>query len=69
MSMECAACAQDLDHCHGSLVVHLDGVEECTEPDCVDLDQVRHTLVVDCREVQGGCRCTITVETALLRAS
>lgn len=48
-----------LDHCQGTLVVHLeDGFTECTDPECADLDQVRHALIVDCTALSGGCECT-----------
>lgn len=70
MSMECATCAENLDHCHGTLVLHVDGFEECTEPGCTDLIELRHTLVIDCHEVHGRCECVVGVEeTVLLRAS
>lgn len=57
-----------LDHCEGTLVVHVEGgLGECTEPDCVDLDQFRHGLIVDCTVLAGGCFCTESRE--LARAS
>jgi hypothetical protein len=47
-----------LDRCQGTLVVHVEGeFTECTEPDCVDLDQLRHWLIVDCTALSGGCDC------------
>jgi hypothetical protein len=48
-----------IDRCAGTLVVHLDGgySAECTEPECVDLDELRHTLIVDCTALSGGCSC------------
>jgi len=65
-SMECAFCAGELDHCHGTLVVHLDGgFTECSEDGCVDLDFARHTLTIECFDVDGGCTCT-EVEARLL---
>jgi hypothetical protein len=53
-------CERDLDHCHGTLVVHPDGYVECTEPDCSDVDRARHTLAVDCAAVLFGCGCRST---------
>lgn len=49
-----------IDQCAGTLVVHVEGgyVAECTDRDCVDLDQLRHTLIVDCTALSGGCSCT-----------
>ena len=48
----------DVDICHGTLVIHAASGAECTEPDCVDLEYVRHVLILECQEVTGGCRCT-----------
>jgi hypothetical protein len=58
-----------LDLCQGTLVVHVDAGfgAECTEPECVDLDQVRHVLTVDCSALSGGCECTESL--VIVRAS
>ncbi|BAD55142.1 hypothetical protein [Nocardia farcinica] len=56
----CRSCDTAVDHCHGTLIVHVSRVEECTEPDCVDLDHARHTFVVDCGDIAGGCACAAT---------
>nr|WP_115966768.1 hypothetical protein [Rhodococcus sp. (in: high G+C Gram-positive bacteria)] len=58
---------EDADLCHGTLVVHTVGGAECTEPDCVDPEYVFHSLVLDCAEITGGCRCVGDIE--LARAS
>ncbi|WP_338887626.1 hypothetical protein [Rhodococcus sovatensis] len=55
------------DSCEGTLVIHAVGDAECTEPACVDLEYVRHSLVLECEEITGGCRCIGEVE--LIRAS
>lgn len=47
-----------MDHCHGTLVEHVSGLIECTDPGCLDLGDERHTLVIDCESVDGGCGCT-----------
>jgi hypothetical protein len=56
-----------LDHCQGTLVVHVEGglAVECTDQECVELDQLRHTLVVDCTALSGGCVCTVLDDTVL----
>jgi hypothetical protein len=59
--MECLSCIADLDHCHGTLVLHEDEFTECTDPDCHDVDVIRHALVVSCAEIDGGCHCTATL--------
>ena len=55
-----------IDQCEGTLVVHVEGghTAECTDPECVDLDQLRHTLVVDCAALSGGCWCVETLVAA-----
>jgi len=31
----CAACEADLEHCHGTAIVHFDGSHDCSEdPEC-----------------------------------
>ncbi|MGH3521162.1 MAG: hypothetical protein ACRDQ7_28055 [Haloechinothrix sp.] len=70
MITECAKCTSDLDHCHGTLVLHYDGLIECTEPGCRDTADLRHPLVIDCHAVEGGCACTAwSVTEELRRAS
>ncbi|SNT26222.1 hypothetical protein [Rhodococcoides kyotonense] len=55
------------DICEGTLVIHAVGDAECTDPDCVDLEYVRHVLVLECEEITGGCQCAEHIE--LRRAS
>ena len=63
--MTCVSCRTGLDHCHGTVLVHVDGGVECTEPDCVDAVLLRHTLVIRCDQVEGGCDCVIYGELGL----
>ncbi|NKQ57017.1 hypothetical protein HFP15_29525 [Amycolatopsis sp. K13G38] len=51
-----------LDRCDGTLIQHEDTFVECTDPDCTDLDLVRHRLTISCEEIDGGCACTATLE-------
>lgn len=57
MNQVCADCAAEVDHCHGTLIVHPGGSADCTTPGCSDLEDVRHHLRIDCRSIAGGCRC------------
>jgi hypothetical protein len=59
--MECLSCTGELDHCHGTLILHEDGAVDCTEPGCRDLDQARHRLTIICAEVDGGCLCAFSL--------
>jgi hypothetical protein len=59
--MECLSCLGELDHCHGTLILHETGAVDCTEPGCRDLEEVRHTLRISCAEIDGGCLCTATL--------
>ncbi len=44
--MRCRLCRDDIDHCHGTLIIsELEVV--CSDPDCVELDVERHDIVVD----------------------
>ena len=56
MSMQCRCCRDGLEHCHGTVIIHLERRAECTEDDCVDPERIEHTLRIDCDAV--GCRCT-----------
>ena len=52
---KCPDCGLELDHCHGTLVVHEDRTLECTNPACELPDLLRHAFVIDCLTVSGGC--------------
>lgn len=54
---ECLECGRDWDHCHGALVVHLDGSFECSELVCVAAESA-HSYSLSCVELVGGCSCT-----------
>lgn len=50
-----ACCGNDLDHCHGTLVLHADGTVECDEHATCEADEARHELWVTCDELRCGC--------------
>ena len=52
----CVDCDRDVDHCHGTLVVHSDRTVECTHAACELGDLLRHVFIIDCAAVLGGCR-------------
>lgn len=52
----CPSCVRNLNHCHGTLIVHPDGGTECTEPACVEAHASTHYLVLECAEL-GDCAC------------
>jgi hypothetical protein len=51
----CPDCGRDLDHCHGTLVLHRDRTAECTDTNCELADLLRHAFIIDCTAVPGGC--------------
>jgi hypothetical protein len=53
----CLDCERELDHCHGTLVVHLDGVVECTDAHCLEMHVALHELVLQCDQVGTPCTC------------
>lgn len=63
MSAHCHDCRDGLDHCHGTVIHHALRRPECTEPDCVSPELLRHTFVVDCEAV--GCGCAESVALAV----
>ncbi len=65
--MTCRDCDAAIDHCHGTLLIHSAGLPECTESGCVDLEYVRHFLVLECVDITGGCRCVAEID--LMQAS
>jgi len=48
-------CDNELDHCHGTLVLHADGTTECEQGDVCDADEARHELWVSCGELRCSC--------------
>jgi hypothetical protein len=51
----CRDCGLELDHCHGTLVMHRDRTAECTNAACEFPDLLRHAFTIDCAVVLGGC--------------
>ena len=50
-----ACCGQDVDHCHGTLVLHADGTLECEDESVCGADEAQHELWVACGELGCGC--------------
>jgi len=48
---------QDTDHCHGTLIMHTDGTEECVDGRCAGVYADRHHLVVACWTMFSDCDC------------
>ncbi|WP_246540916.1 hypothetical protein [Mycobacterium spongiae] len=59
MSTSCRYCQAGLDHCHGTIIRHVEGPAqgrmECTERDCVSPELLAHTFAVDCDALGCGC--------------
>jgi hypothetical protein len=51
----CSDCGLDVDHCHGTLIMHDDRAVDCTDVACDLPDLFRHAFIVDCIAVRGGC--------------
>jgi hypothetical protein len=51
----CAECEQDLEHCHGTAIVHSDGSAECAEDPGCRMAADQHLFVITCGEVECGC--------------
>jgi hypothetical protein len=57
MPSVCRECREDLEHCHGTVIVHALSAVECTE-DCA-APEAEHPFVMDCEAI--GCTCSVTV--------
>jgi hypothetical protein len=55
-SGSCRPCAEALAHCHGTLVLHADGVLDCVEAVC-GADPSLHAWWVPCIELAARCGC------------
>ena len=53
----CRACSSEVDHCHGTVVIHADGSVDCTEVRCVDVSETRHSYVLACSIALRECGC------------
>jgi hypothetical protein len=51
----CSDCTDDLEHCHGVAIVHLDGCSECVDDPGCDVVAEAHALAIACSE-PGCCR-------------
>jgi hypothetical protein len=51
----CVECDQDLEHCHGTAIVHFDGSADCTEDPGCRLIVEQHLWVIACAEVDCDC--------------
>ena len=51
----CVECHQDLEHCHGTAIVHVDGTADCSDdPDCRAGAEL-HLFLLSCHEVECSC--------------
>ena len=51
----CTDCEQDLEHCHGTAIVHGDGAGDCTEDPGCCLGVEQHLFSVSCSAVECDC--------------
>lgn len=57
MSSICRECREDLDHCHGTVILHALSAVECTD-DCAT-PEAEHAFRIDCEAIE--CICSVTV--------
>jgi hypothetical protein len=57
VEVTCTDCTAELEHCHGTLIVHADGAVDCTKQDCSDWDPARHSLRLNCADETPDCEC------------
>ncbi|KHO20079.1 hypothetical protein [Mycolicibacterium setense] len=54
MTIQCRECAAGLEHCHGTVIIHVQYRAECTDDGCTT-PEAAHSFTVDCQAV--GCPC------------
>jgi hypothetical protein len=54
----CAGCADELEHCHATLVVHADGWLTCSQADVCERQPDLHSWWIACTELTSPCGCT-----------
>ena len=52
----CTTCAREQEHCHDTLIVHVDGTMECSGGTCEIFVEV-HEHLVPCDDVLPPCDC------------
>lgn len=52
----CHDCAGDTEHCHDTLIVHVDQTIECSAGDCVKTT-IAHLHYIPCTDLTPPCRC------------
>ena len=53
---DCRDCTSETDHCHETLIVHVDQTIECSGGTCV-ATTVAHLHLIPCSELSPACRC------------
>lgn len=61
----CGECVAQLDHCHGTLIIHAEGSAECTSSECTMPFADRHLWVLDCAALLPECACAAEYQGAL----
>ena len=51
----CFDCEQDLEHCHGTSLVHPDGAVECTDDPACGLGRDLHVFEAPCTDAECPC--------------
>ena len=51
----CAECRGDLEHCHGTAILHVDGAADCSDDPGCRLTAELHLFVISCAEVDCCC--------------
>jgi len=65
----CADCRHDLEHCHGTAIVHVDGLADCSDDPGCRLPAALHLFVISCADVGCDCRPDSVLPTEQARAS
>lgn len=53
----CRDCAEAVEHCHATVLIHEDGTLECTSEGPCRLPLEAHAMVTACSQILPACRC------------
>jgi hypothetical protein len=69
LSEICPDCRGDLEHCHGTAIMHIDGLADCSDNPGCPLPAALHLFVISCAEADCDCLADTVPAAAQARAS
>jgi hypothetical protein len=68
-SDQCPDCREDLEHCHGTAIVHVDGAADCSDDPGCRRPATLHLFMISCADTDCDCLPGPVAEATQARAS